>query len=133
MLVRFVDGRPVSQVTQDYGEWVSAQLAAQGVEVLLWIWDNATWQGSKAVRAGLRAHNRAARAVQAHGQPAVRIMVCWLPVKSPWLNNIEPQWMHGQRAIVEPQRKLTATEMRERVCSHFGCAHLEPLKQNKQD
>jgi hypothetical protein len=29
--------------------------------------------------------------------------VCRLPVKSPWLNPIEPRWLHGKRAIVEPQ------------------------------
>ena len=26
----------------------------------------------------------------------------FLPSKSPWLNNIEPKWVHGKRAIVEP-------------------------------
>ncbi len=55
---------------------------------------------------------------------AVRILGCWLPVKSPWLNAIEPQWIHGKRAIVEPTRKLTSAEVHERVCQHFGCARL---------
>jgi hypothetical protein len=40
--------------------------------------------------------------------------------------------VHGKQAIAEPTRKLTADEVRERVCSHFGCAPSEPLKQNKQ-
>jgi transposase len=132
MLLRFVEGRPVSQVTQDYLAWVSEQLAQQGVKVLVLIWDNASWHRSQAVRAWLREHNQAARHAQQQGQPAVRIMPVWLPSKSPWLNNIEPKWMHGKKAIVEPERKLTADEVRQRVCSHFGCKCLEPLKQNKQ-
>lgn len=133
MLLRFVEGRPVSQVTVDYLAWVSEQLAEQGATVLLLIWDNASWHGSKVVRTWLREHNRAARQAQQHGQPAVRIMAVWLPSKSPWLNNIEPKWMQGKKAIVEPERKLTADETRERICSHFGCECLEPLKQNQQD
>jgi len=132
MLLRFVEGRPVSQVTTDYLSWVSAELAQQGKQVLLLVWDNASWHVSKAVRAWLRAHNRAARKAQQQGQAAVRIIAYWLPVKSPWLNAIEPQWVHGKQAIVEPTRKLTADEVRERVCRHFGCAPSEPLKQNKQ-
>ncbi len=32
----------------------------------------------------------------------MRIVVCQLPVKSPWLNRIEPHWIHAKRAVVEP-------------------------------
>jgi hypothetical protein len=132
MLLRFVEGRPVSQVTLDYLQWVSEQLAQQGQQVLLLIWDNASWHVSQAVRTWLREHNRAARCAQQQGQPAVRIMAVQLPVKSPWLNPIEPKWVHGKRAIVEADRPLTADEVHARVCGHFGCERFEPLKQNKQ-
>jgi len=129
MLLRFVEGRPLSGVTLDYLAWVSEKLAASGERVLLLIWDNASWHVSKAVRGWLREHNRAAHRAQAQGQPAVRIMACWLPVKSPWLNSIEPKWMHGKKAIVEPDRKLTAQEVKDRVPLYYGCEHVEPLKQ----
>ena len=55
--------------------------------------------------------------------------MCGLPVKAPWRNPIEPKWMHGKRAIVEPDRKLTADEVRERVYKHFEVEPTEPLKQ----
>jgi transposase len=132
MLRRFVAGRAVSQVTLDYLEWVCAQLAQQGQRVLVLIWDNASWHSSKQVREWLRQHNGTARRAQQQGARAVRILACWLPVKSPWLNAIEPKWVHGKRAIVEPNRKLTSTEVHERVCQHFGCVPLEPLKQKEQ-
>ena len=70
MLLRFVEGRTVSQVTVDYLAWGSEQLAEQGATVLLLIWDNASWHGSKAVRTWLREHNRAARQAQQHARPA---------------------------------------------------------------
>ncbi len=46
----------------------------------------------------MRAHNQQVTA----GTAAVRIVACPLPVKSPWLNPIEPKWVHGKRRIVEP-------------------------------
>ena len=53
----------------------------------------------------------------------MRILACHLPVKSPWLNPIEPQWVHGKRAIVEPARLLSAQEVADRVCAYFDCSH----------
>jgi hypothetical protein len=52
-----------------------------------------------------------------------------LPIKSPWLNAIEPKWVHGQKAIVEPERLLSAREIKVRVCEHYRCEQLEPLVQ----
>ncbi len=51
MLLRFVRGRPVSQVTEEYLGWACAQLAAEGKNGLLLVWDNASWHNSPAVRA----------------------------------------------------------------------------------
>jgi transposase len=119
MLLRFVDGRPVSAVTTQFLAWCCARLAAQGATALLLIWDNASWHVSEAVRAWISEHNRAVK----RGEAMVRIVTCCLPIKSPWLNPIEPKWMHGKRRIVEPARVLTANEITERVCACFGCVH----------
>jgi transposase len=124
MLLRFVAGRPVSQVTEDFLAWVCARLHAEGKKALLLVWDNASWHVSKRVRAWIKAHNR-----QAKREGGVRILACCLPVKSPWLNAIEPKWMHGKKAIAEPERKLTAQEVKDRVYGYYGCEQVEPLKQ----
>ena len=124
MLRRFVSGRPVSQVTEDDLGWVCERLASEGKKALLLVWDNAAWHVSKRVRAWITTHNRKARA-----EGGVRIVACFLPVKSPWLNPIEPKWAHGKKAIVEPERLLTADEVRSRACEYYGCEHLEPLTQ----
>ena len=124
MLLRFVRGRPVSQVTEDFLAWACERLQAEAKQALLLIWDNASWHVSTRVRAWLKAHNR-----QAKRDGGVRIVACYLPVKSPWLNAIEPKWVHGKKAIAEPERKLTAQEVEDRVPVYYGCEHVEPLKQ----
>ncbi|MFI5269616.1 MAG: transposase, partial [Chloroflexota bacterium] len=98
--LRFVDGRPISAITTAYLDWCCDRLAAQGKRVLVLIWDNASWHVSRAVRAWLRRHNRQ---VKRAGQ-GVRVLACYLPVKSPWLNAIEPKWTHTKKRIVEPDR-----------------------------
>ncbi|MDP9439645.1 MAG: hypothetical protein M3P49_13050 [Actinomycetota bacterium] len=58
----FVDGRPVSGVTTRFLSWCTEKkLEAVGKkEVLLLIWDNASWHISKEeVRRWLGKHNRA--------------------------------------------------------------------------
>lgn len=126
MHLRFVSGRPVSQVTTDFLEWLCEQAQAQGKQTLVLIWDNASWHVSKQVKTWLREYNQAVLREENGG---VRIIPCWLPTKSPWLNRIEPKWMHGKRAIVEPARLLTAQELRQRVCDYFGCEPTELLMQ----
>jgi transposase len=119
MLLRFVDGRPVSAVTTRFLDWCCTELAAAGKTALLLVWDNAAWHVSREVRGWIRAHNHAVR----RAGDGVRIVSCHLPVKSPWLNPIEPKWLHSKRRVAEPARLLTAQELADRVCAAFACAH----------
>jgi hypothetical protein len=117
--LRFVDGRPVSSITTQFLQWSCHRLQARGKEALLLVWDNASWHKSKEVRHWIASHNRE---VKASGC-GVRIVPCLLPKKSPWLNPIEPQWIHGKRKVVEPERLLGAYELADRVCGVFDCVH----------
>jgi hypothetical protein len=114
--LRFVAGRPVSAVTTEYLAWCCAKLAAAGQEALLLVWDNAPWHVSRAVRAWIHAHNRRVK----WSKRGVRIINCYLPIKSPWLNPIEPKWVHGKRRVVEPDRLLPAAELIVRVYAALG-------------
>lgn len=114
--LRFVDGRPVSALTAQFLTWCGERLAASGTTTVVVVWDNASWHVSQAVRVWLRTHNQ-----RAHREGGVRIVPCWLPTKSPWLNPIEPKWVHGKRRILEPARLLSAREVEERVYAAFGC------------
>ena len=112
--LRFVDGRPVSGITTGFLSWCSEKLLAAGKRVLVLVWDNASWHKSKEVRRWIGAHNRR---VKKSGR-GVRIIGCLSPKQSPWLNPIEPKWIHGKRRVVEANGgPLGALELAERVCA----------------
>jgi hypothetical protein len=115
--LRFAVGQPVSGLTTQFLAWSCDKLAALGQETLVLIWDNASWHKSAEVRHWIRAHNHRVKA-QRQG---VRLLACRLPSKSPWLNPIEPKWVHGKRAVLEPERVLSATELEARVYAYYAC------------
>ena len=119
MWLRFVDGRPVSPVTIDYLDWCCRKLHATGTEALFLIWDNAPWHVSHQVRDWIRDHNRQ---VKQCGR-GVRIIACYLPIKSPWLNAIEATWVHGKRRVLEADGLLTIQALADRVSDAYGCPH----------
>jgi hypothetical protein len=115
--LRFVEGRPVSAVTTEFLAWSCAKLDAAEVPVLVLVWDNAGWHISAEVRAWIRAHNRA---VKRAGR-GVRLLVCYLPAKSPWLNAIEPKWVHGKRRVLKPNGLLTLAALEARAYAAYDC------------
>lgn len=125
MRLRFVEGRPKPS-------WNGLALGKEGKKALLLVWDNASWHVSAMVNEWIRQHNLTAKR-----EGGVRVLSCLLPIKSPWLNPIESHWVHGKRAIVEPDRKLAAqeTEQQEteqRVCDYFPCPILDHIVITKQ-
>jgi hypothetical protein len=121
--LRFVEGRPLSAVTIPFLDWCCSKLEAQGKTALLLVWDNASWHISQAVQTWIHTHNRQVK----RDRKGVRILPCPLPVKSPWLNPIEPRWVHTKRKIVEPARLLTANELEDRVFQALGCPNEDHL------
>ncbi len=117
--LRFVDGRPVSAITAQFLSWCCEKLEQRGKKALLLVWDNASWHKSHQVRNRIAAHNREVK----NSGRGVRIVPCLLPKKSPWLNPIEPKWIHGKRKVVEPEGLLGAYELADRVCGAFDCIH----------
>ena len=124
MLLRFVEGRPVSAVTCEFLSWAVTRLAKLGKRALVLFWDNASWHKSQIVRDWVKAHNKKVKR-----EGGCRLLTCLLPVKSPWLNPIEPKWMHGKTAIAEPTRTLSASELIERICAYYRCEHEEHIAQ----
>jgi transposase len=112
VLLRFVEGRPLGELTIQFLAWLCGCVAQERKHVLVLIWDNASWHTSEELTGWVHAQNQ--RAKRGEG---VRVMLCELPAASPWLNNIEPCWTHAKRAIMEVDRKLTASEITNRVVS----------------
>ena len=102
--------------------WLTAWVAAAGNTARLLVWDKAAWHVSQAVRAWRKAHNR--RVTQEGGG---RIVVCPVPSQSPWLNRMEPTWVHGQRAMAEPDRQLGGDELTHRICTDDDGERLDPM------
>lgn len=117
--LRFVTGRPISDLSTQFLDWCCERLEALGKRNWLLIWDNASWHISKIVRTWIREHNMQ---VKQSGK-GVRILPFLLPTKSPWLNPIEPKWVHAKKAIVEPNGLLSAKQLAQRICTHFGCSY----------
>ena len=105
-------GGPVGAVTLAFLAWGSARLAAQGFTALLLLWDHASWHRRYAVRHWMRQHHQQVKRGAAVG---VRLVVCPWPSKSPWLNPMEPTWVHGTRAVAAADRLLHADELEARV------------------
>ncbi|MDQ6661642.1 MAG: transposase [Chloroflexota bacterium] len=109
----------MSAISIQFLEYCCEQLAAQNKCHWLLIWDNASWHISKMVRSWLREHNQQAKQTG----KGVRILPYFLPTQSPWLNPIEPRWVHAKKAIVEPDGLLSAQQLAERICAHFACSY----------
>ena len=57
---------------------------------------------------------------QARGKEDVKVAAWLLPKKSPWLNPIEPRWIHGKRAVLEPgEKNLLPDALQNRLCAYY--------------
>src|SRR5215470_19210726 len=108
--LHFAAGRPDTDSTIDFLRRLLALARSLRKPYLVVIWDNASWHLSRKLRAWLRAYKQTAK--RRHD---VRLLVSYLPSKSPWLNPIEPRWVHAKRQTLEPSSSpLTALELRRR-------------------
>lgn len=110
----FCDQHPTSEQTWDFLQGLLAYARQQGWRVVVLLWDNAGWHLSKRLRAWIRAYNQ-----QAKRLGDVRLITYLLPRKSPWLNSIEPCWLHAKRAIWDPNTLVALDEVKGRLCSYF--------------
>jgi hypothetical protein len=77
--------------------------------------------GRRTLLEGNKALERALNGVAClpKGQEACMVPGVIVPKKSPWLNPIEPMWIHSKCKAVEPDRKLSADELANRICAVF--------------
>lgn len=117
--LNFSDGQPNTLQMWWFIIGLLAIARAEGKSVLVILWDNATWHKSHPLRAWIHAYNRAAKLLY---QP--RLLTFRLPIKSPWLNPIEPRWIHAKRSVCQPHGTLSPALLRARLCAHF---HTQPI------
>ena len=121
MWLRFVTGRPVSAITIQFLEWCCAAWKA-GQDALAPDLGQCLLAQEQALYAAGSAPTTAGQADWAKG---VRILPFLLPTQSPWLNPIEPKWVHGKRSECRRAQRggLSAKQMAERICAYFGCSY----------
>ena len=117
----FSNGQPNSEHTIYHLTGLLQVAREKQKRVAVVVWDHASWHKSKRVRAWVREHNRRAKA---NGD--VRLLTFLLPKKSPWLNSIEPRWVHAKRKVCEPDGEISPEEMQRRLCAHFETAPFVP-------
>lgn len=108
-------GQPNSEKTLALVQSLLEVAKGQAKRVLVVLWDRASWHTSHKVERWVRQYNRQAKK-QADG---VRLLTYLLPSKSPWLNSMEPIWLHAKRKVAEPDGALTVKVLKERLCAHF--------------
>ena len=111
----FADGQPNSSKSIVFLETLLTVATDRCKRVLVVIWDRATWHKSQMVKQWVKKHNHH---VKREGQ-GVRLLLYLLPSKSPWLNPMEPIWLHTKRKVVEPDGDLSVKVLKERLCAHF--------------
>jgi transposase len=106
----FAEGQPDTTTTIEFLERLLAVAAHKAKRVLAIIWDRASWHKSHELGAWIRQHNRKAKR-----QGGVRLLTCLLPSKSPWLNPVEPLWLHAKRKVSSPDQALSVDELKARI------------------
>jgi hypothetical protein len=125
---RFAAERPVSAVTTAFLAWCCDRLARPDLTALRRIGDHASGHTSQVVHAWVRTHHQRVKATRR----GVRMVACRLPVKSPWLNPIAPTWVHGKRAISDPEHLLSVGELAARVDAYYRCEREDRLVMPKK-
>lgn len=114
VLLYFSQGQPNTLQQWMFMVGLLAVARDEDKRVVVIIWDNASWHKSKDLRSWIRAYNQQAKQL---GEP--RLLTHLLPVKSPWLNPIEPRWVHAKRCVCVPHGELSPPELQRRLCAHF--------------
>jgi transposase len=114
VILHSATGQPNSQHTWFFLRGLLLIAHREHKRVLVVIWDNASWHKSKRLKSHIRAYNLAAKRT---GLP--RLLTFHLPIQSPWLNPIEPHWLHAKRAVCEPHDDLPYSVLQSRLHHYF--------------
>ena len=106
----FAEGQPNTAITIKFLQRLLAVAAQKGKRVLVIIWDRASWHKSGDLFTWIRQHNR-----EAKDEDGVRLLTCLLPSKSPWLNPVEPLWLHTKRKVSSANEHLSVDELKARI------------------
>lgn len=111
MLLRVVDGRPLSTVIIAFLTACCDDLARPAVPALVLIGDNTSWRFAPGCAVTTRWPGQPARACASTAR---------CPSRVPGFNPIEATWVHSKRNASEADRLLSADELEARVHASSG-------------
>lgn len=101
-----------AQTTIDFLETVAEHYRSQ--KYLVIIWDNAPGHTAMATRHWVEKWNQ-----RAHERGLPKIILLYLPVKAPWLNQIEPVWWGMFRSVIAGQTFSSPRQMEQAIDEYF--------------
>lgn len=121
----WADGQPNSDRTITFLEALLAHWNEQDKRFIVLFWDHAPWHTSKQTCNWIRAYNRRAKQ---HG--LTRLIVSYLPVRSPWLMPLEAIFGYLKHQVLGDRRFDTITALRAAVERYFT-RRVAPAKERR--
>jgi DDE superfamily endonuclease len=112
-------------------EGVIKEYEQRGVRYLVVFWDHGPWHVAKSVRRRVRAHNLEVKRQRREGGEGagegVRVLLFYLPIRSPWLMPLEGVFGQTKRAIGTGERE-TMAELQAAVDRRLEYRNTRPIK-----
>jgi hypothetical protein len=112
--LRWAEGQPNSEETVKFLEVLMAHWTKKGKRFIVLFWDKASWHTSKRTRRWIRAYNRRAKQ-----EGLTRLIVCFLPTRSPWLMPLEPIFGWIKRQVLGGRWFQTVVKLQAAVEHYF--------------
>lgn len=112
--LRWADGQPDSEETIRFLEALMAHYTQQGKRFIVLFWDRAPWHTSQQTRDWVRAYNQRAKR-----DGLTRLIVCSLPVRSPWLMPLEAVFGYIKHQVLGDRLYEGIAELRVAVEDYF--------------
>jgi hypothetical protein len=89
--------------TWEHLKGVIKRYQERGIRYLVVFWDHAPWHIAQSVKQKVAEHNREARQ-----KGGIRVLLFYLPIRSPWLMPLEPVFGQTKRAVGARKRERMA-------------------------
>jgi transposase len=96
--LRWASGQPNSAETVRFLEALMAHWNGIGKRFIVLLWDRAPWHTSQETRGWVRQYNRRAKR-----EGLTRLILCYLPVRSPWLMPLEAIFGWVKHQVLGPR------------------------------
>lgn len=113
-VLHWSQGQPDSEETIRFLQALMAHWTQKGKRFIVLFWDRAPWHTSRQTRDWVRAYNQRAKR-----EGLTRLIICFLPARSPWLMPLEPIFGWIKHQILGDRVFETVAELQAAVADYF--------------